>query len=592
MQRNRIVWTGLAASAATGAAWGQLALETTGRIDEVTVYRGQALVTRVVETGAAGGLQEIVVGGLPQAVVPSSLYADAAPGVAVRSIRYRERPIDRDVREEVRALDERIEAVQRAARAGENESRLLAEQRAYLVQLEQFGGQTAVTELRSGVLDAETIKSLSEFIFAERARLAAAELAQQERARELAAELGQLQREREQLAGATARTVREAVMFVEIEGDRTRELRLRYLVNQATWDPSYTVRTDESHNGVTVEYYAAIQQLSGEDWGDVTMTLSTATASLVAKAPTLEPLTLALAAPAAQYSEADALTMRDDYAARKVQVEQQRQQSAAGERDARREEFDSELNELAANIWLLDATAAGRVSKRGGAGAGPEEAQLSVTYAIDERTSLPSRADRQQVQIAAIPMDADFYKVAAPALTAQVFDEARITNTSATVLLPGPVSTYVDGRFVGYGEAPLVAASESFTLGFGIDSSLRASRELVERSEEVQGGNRIVDLAYRLAVQNFGHEEVRVRLMDRMPTISGDDVRVTLLGGAEASLSPDPDYQRRDRRTGILRWDVVVAPAAIGADALAQEYEFRLEYDKQMSLAGLPVQGG
>jgi uncharacterized protein (TIGR02231 family) len=288
-------------------------------------------------------------------------------------------------------------------------------------------------------------------------------------------------------------------------------------------------------------------------------------------------------------------SLRENYAMRKMQVEQERQQRAddfgrfgGGERP----ELDLELNELAANLWLLDATSAGQVTRRAEAVVlKPQEAQLSVTYAVRDRTSMPSRTDRQQVQIAAIPMEAEFYKLAVPALTSQVFDEARITNTSSTVLLPGPVSTYVGGRFVGYGVAPMVAASESFTLGFGIDTSLRSSRELVERSDEVQGGNRVVDLAYRLAVQNFGREEVSVRLMDRMPATSAD-VRVTLLGDADGSLSDDPEYRREDRRNGILRWDVLVAPGAIGAQAFTQEYEFRLEHDKQMSLSGLPGQGG
>ncbi|MBK7403196.1 MAG: mucoidy inhibitor MuiA family protein [Phycisphaerales bacterium] len=294
MRCSTLLVAGLAVSSMAAAAWSQPSTELTGRIDEVTVYRGQALVTRLVAIPGQAGLQEVVVTGLPEAIAPASLYADAGSGVRVRSIRYRERPVERDTRDEVMAIDAQIEQVERAQREGEQEARLLGEERAYLAQLEQFGGQTAVTELRSGVLDADTIKSLSQFVFTERERLSGAELAQQERARQLAAQLEQLQRERATVAGATARTVREAVLFVEADPGSKRELRLRYLVNEATWEPSYTIRTDESHTGVVVEYFAAIQQLSGEDWGDVSMTLSTATASLVARAPGLEPLRLAL----------------------------------------------------------------------------------------------------------------------------------------------------------------------------------------------------------------------------------------------------------------------------------------------------------
>ena len=65
-------------------------------------------------------------------------------------------------------------------------------------------------------------------------------------------------------------------------------------MGNANWTPSYNVRSDAEQKDVRVEYYASIQQMSGEDWPDVGMTLSTATPSLVAKAPVLMPLTVAL----------------------------------------------------------------------------------------------------------------------------------------------------------------------------------------------------------------------------------------------------------------------------------------------------------
>ncbi|MBK7403197.1 MAG: DUF4139 domain-containing protein [Phycisphaerales bacterium] len=286
-----------------------------------------------------------------------------------------------------------------------------------------------------------------------------------------------------------------------------------------------------------------------------------------------------------------AQSLRDSYAFQKSNVEERRQRASDSVSLGSRGDFDRQLNDLAANIWVLDA-AVGKVEKAEELSPTPDDARLSVTYAVGERTSLPSRTDRQQVQIAAIPMAADFYKVVAPALSAQVYDEAKIVNESEVVLLPGPVSTYVGGRFVGYGAAPMVASHESFTLGFGIDASLRCSREMVARTEDVQGGNRIVDLSYRLTIQNFGREEANIRLLDRMPMLSSGDIKITLLDGEERELSDDTEYQRGDRAKGILRWDVLVGPGSVGAAAFQEDYRFRLEYDRQMTISGLPGQGG
>ena len=38
----------------------------------------------------------------------------------------------------------------------------------------------------------------------------------------------------------------------------------------------------------------------------------------------------------------------------------------------------------------------------------------------------------------------------------------------------------------------------------------------------------------------------------------------------------------------MLRWDVEVPPRAFGVAKLDVEYQLRLEYDKQLSIAGLP----
>src|SRR5258707_9803279 len=86
-------------------------IQTKGTIDEVTVYRGQALVSRSVPIDAPAGLAEVLVTDLPEHVVPASLFAESAAGaqgVEVRSVRYRIRPVLQDVNEEVRKLDARI----------------------------------------------------------------------------------------------------------------------------------------------------------------------------------------------------------------------------------------------------------------------------------------------------------------------------------------------------------------------------------------------------------------------------------------------------------------------------------------------------
>jgi uncharacterized protein (TIGR02231 family) len=185
-------------------------------------------------------------------------------------------------------------------------------------------------------------------------------------------------------------------------------------------------------------------------------------------------------------------------------------------------------------------------------------------------------------------MKGEFYKMAIPVLTNYVYDQAALTNTSTMVLLAGPVASYMAGQFVGSGDIPTVAVGQPFTVGFGIDSSLRATRERIAKTEETQGGNKLLGFTYRLAVENFGAAPAEVRLMDRLPTAKETEVKISL-DTKEVELSKDKEYQMTDRKSNILRWDVTVPAQKNGTEAFALQYQLHMEYDKNLGISNLPI---
>jgi hypothetical protein len=438
-------------------------------------------------------------------------------------------------------------------------------------------------------------------------------------------QLNLLQRQRETIAADSARTVREAVVFINAPNPGAANLRLSYLVGNASWTPSYNVRTNETRDQVTVEYNASIQQMSGEDWNDVEMVLSTATPSLVAQAPRLEELAIKLGAPAQMQ---EPLAAAENYMRMKQNIDQlskERGNQGAANAPASGDPFggfdggeqtrqsgegggmgggmggggvggwdfadaaknaDVTLNSIACEMQLMDFNNSLSELRAQTAFVQPNEG-VSVSYTLANRTSLPSRSDRQLIQIASVPLKGDFYRLATPVLTSFVYEEARLTNTSDQVFLAGPVATFLGGQFVGRSEMPTVAVGESFTVGLGIDTSLRAERQLVKKDERIQGGNRAVDFIYELKLENFGNEAVTVRLLDRLPTVGENDIKVTLLRSDE-KVSEDEAYQMKDRKDGILRWDVEVPAEAVGPKAKVLKYTMQLEYDKQLSIVGMP----
>jgi len=552
-----------------------------GRVVEVTLYRGQALVTRIVPLDGAKGLVELAVGPLPEQIVPESLFAEADEGLEIRAVRYRARAVGEEPREEVRRLDEAIESLTDELRGVERQAQVLAKQNAYLDQMESFVLPTMKTDLARGFLDAAALEKLTHLAFSQREAAAKRAGEIELKTKELRKQLALVQRQRAELTGSARREIREALLFVEKRDDAKHSVRIGYLAGNCGWSPAYTFRAAGGGKQVAVECNAIITQTTGEDWSDVKLTLSTASPALSAAGPGLGPFPIALS-PAGQTvrpGEREVADRLRDIKGRKAEAIQQGRNVVALS-EAISSSFSANS---AANDYQALELAVGREML--GAAAGPGDAEgPSLSYQPAGPVSLASRADQQMVRIMRADFPSTFYHVATPVLTGLVYREAELVNQGADDLLAGPIAVYLDGRFVGRGEIPTVARGQTFVVGFGADPQLRAKRELVERNEVMQGGNRELSFKYRLVLENFGEKPALVRLFDRAPySDRPTEVRIKL-GEMKDPLSRDPLYLRTERPKNILRWDIEVAGAAAGEKARLVEYGLTIEFDRQLTI--------
>jgi hypothetical protein len=569
------------------------AAEVPGRVTHVTLYRDQAQVTRTVPVAGDAGPVELVVGDLPEQVVGNSLFAEGSDAVEIRAVRFRTRAVGEEPREEVRKLDEQIAGVQRELELTAKKQALLATRTDYLNKLENFVAPTAQSDLTKGVLDAEALERITTFQFAQREKIAEDDVALVQQTRELNAQLELLNRQRAEITAGASKTVREAVLFVEKHGPDAAEVRLNYLVGNAGWSPSYTMRAGADHKQVRVEYNALIHQITGEDWTGVTLTLSTASPTLAAAGPGLAPFHVILTAHPTGQEQADAAsgTMFYGQGLSKSQVLSQLEglnsQRAQMNQQANNSVMFDEQNRLGWNVNVFacavqqlelngDATAISVLRSEAAEAEGP-----SLSYELRGGVSLASRSDQQMVRIMQTDMPSDFYHVAVPVLTSFVYREAELKNSSDEDLLAGPMTAYLDGRFVGQGEIPTVARGQSFVVGFGADPQLRTRRELVDKQDNLQGGNRETRFQYRLVIENYSGVAMQLRVLDRLPHAeNGADIKVTL-GEMSDPLSTDKLYQREERPMGLLRWDVEAPAETSGEDARLITYAYAVEYDRQ-----------
>jgi prefoldin subunit 5 len=556
------------------------------RIESVTVYRGQAMVARVVDLPGETGELEILIGDLPAAMVGGSLSASAEGGVTIRAVLYRARAADQAPPKNVAELDERIKDLRARLRTSEELQRtLLDHQKRYLENLlERFVSATAAVEMGKGVLNAETIAKTTEFIFARLDEAAKERVRLDREIEETKRQLTLEEQRRAEIAGGGDSTIREAVLSVSkgIAGPGT--LKLSYLVNQADWWPTYNIRAAKDANTAQLEYMAHVQQTTGEDWSKVRMTLSTATPRMQAEGPPLVPFWVTLGEEA---QAGQAALPVESYLAQRRQLEVAQQAAGVGIMAARgagpgptdQKASGLELNRLAAELQNLEMNIK-EVSLRGRyPSIRPEEGGLSVSYQLPGAISLPSRPDRQLVEIAALRLPAQGYYEAVPLLSSFVYRKTVLTNTSELPLLDGPFSAYLDGEFVGQGSLPLMARGQEMTVGLGVDTQLRCRRDLIDKTDRIAWGSRVQTFTYRLSLENFKKAAVPMRVMDRIPASKTEDLTVSL-DKTGLPLSTDPLYLRDLKPAGILRWDLELAAGAAGAQARQIEYTYQLKFAK------------
>jgi hypothetical protein len=644
------------------------------KIVAVTVYQGQALVTREVAIPEGVGTIEVVVTPLPGQTVDSSLYTEGSEGLRVLSTRFRTRAVKEDTRAVVRAKHELIKTLDSEAIRIEKEISVQEADLQYLRKLEGFTGATLTNLAEKGRLESAEILAISKFVMESRGSKSKVEtdLRQQLKTNNETADFAKLQLA--ELSSGSSRFERDAVIVVQKMKNERGTVKLGYLVGSARWSPQYRLRGTADDAPVRLEYLAAVTQQTGEDWPDVRVTLSTARPSVDAAPPDLLPLkmdigTLTSAGPieapddrskriSNELSKPIAMKFATETPLADVikSIQDATQNEAAGlstgipiyvdpqglqdadktmastvsidlegiplrttlrlllaqigmvyrvkdglltitsssiEDDTPGRWFRDDLERSAdqgqpSGVAILNRDAATGQSQEMRVGdesapenPGSEKDGPSVSFNVEGKLGIPSRPDPQLLEVGRIELPAEYYAKAVPVLTPRVYRLAKLTNKSEFVLLPGEATAYVGGEFVGRMKLPLVAAGEPFIVGFGVDPQLQVSRRLVKKTRTVQGGNQVFAYEFRIGLRNYRAVPVKVQLWDRLPTPEGESVVVSLVQ-TTTELSADPAYQRTARKDNLLLWDLVVPQGTIADKTMYLNYEFRLEYSRDL----------
>jgi uncharacterized protein (TIGR02231 family) len=550
MLANSLVTTSLVALAVFVAVPASAAdVDASSAVDAVIVYPDGASITRVITLDVPAGDNSAVLKDFPLALDPSSLRVEAEAGAKLTIGAIDTRPPRAAPPVNLPEIDKRIEALQDERGNLQGAIDAATARRKFA---ERFAESAP-----AGIGDKGEARPLAEW----RAAFAAVseEVASTDTAiREARRKQRDIDREVTRLRADRAdKPPRKLEVRIDLAAPAATRatLRVTYSVRNARWSPLYDARLDTGTSdrkpALELVRRAEITQNTGEDWSDVSLSVSTVRTARGGSAPDLNSLIV-----------------------RYPQVAQSAPMGAA---------ISDDKPALARSAPMLKAMepATERADEQ------QAEADVSgfqVMFRIPGRVSVGASEGAKALRVSTANIAPDLAVRAVPVRDPTAFLEASFKQAEDAPLLPGRVAIYRDGAFVGRGQMAAAGKDETVRLGFGADDKVKIERATVKRNEGSAGlivtTSKTDERAFKTTVRN-GHDfPIRIAIEDQLPVSENEDIQVEML----SSTTPPTSTNLRDKR-GVLEWAFEARPAELRNI----DFAWRVRWPKDKGVVMVPA---
>ena len=544
---NSVLTTGLVVlTTLVAGPVGAAELDVSSAVDAVTVYPDGASVTRVIILDLPAGENAAVIKDFPLTLDPSSLRVEGEAGAKLTIGAIDARPPRAAPPVNLPELDKRIEALK--DQRGNLQGAINA-----ATARRKFAERFADTS-PAGIGDKGEARPISEWraafaAVAEEVASADSAIRDAERKqRDLDRDIARAEQERSQRPPSKI----EVRIDLTVAAATKATLRVTYAVRNARWTPLYDARLDtgtkERKPALELVRRAEITQSTGEDWSNVALSVSTLRTARGGNAPDLNSLIV-------QYPRSP----------------QPVPMAAVGGLDSRApaRSVSKAADSVAERAEEQQATA--------------EVGSFQVMFRIAGRVSVGASEGVKSLRVSTATIAPDLAVRAAPVKDPTAFLEASFKQTEDAPLLPGRVSIYRDGAFVGRGQIAAAGKDETVRLGFGADDKIRIERTVVKRNEGSAGlivtTSKTDERSFKTTVRN-GHDfPIRIAIEDQLPVSENEEIQVEML----SSTTPPTATNLRDRR-GVLEWAYEAKPGELRDIAFA----WRVRWPKDKGVVMLP----
>lgn len=576
------------------------------KITNVTVFMKGAQVERNTESiEIPQGVTEFVFSGLSSAIETQSIQARGEGNFTILSVVQQPNFLAQRKNSEQKEKYMKILAdLNDQIAALRNESAVYKEDEQMLLKNNYLVGPNVNYDLAK-------LKQALDF---QKQRLAEAKAKQLEIGKlieQLQLQLTSYQKQLMEIGGKTPENTSDIVLKVSSGVVTKGKLTLTYVVQGASWYPTYDIRAKDISSPVELVYKANVSQNSGEDWKNIKLTLSSGNPSVNNVKPILSAYHLGFV------SDGYSVQQFDDHISRiatgrvfnrgdhlhlpgvSVRV---KNSSVATFTDANGRfnlqipdgaktlifsyvGFDNvelpvgygEMNVamspslLALNEVVVSAAGeadfkqplAGRLAgvqvsrktelKTAAVVVESLEKPTNVTFEIKNPYTILSDGKQFSVDIGNFDLKADFEYFSVPKISEEAFLTAKINDFGAIHLLSGEANIFFEGTFLGKTLIDLKNASDTLAVSLGADKNVIVKREKQKDFNEKQfiGSSQRDNRSFVIDVKNRKGQAINVIVEDQIPVSTTSDISVERQEVTQAKYNEE---------TGKLQWKMVLQP--------------------------------
>jgi TonB-dependent SusC/RagA subfamily outer membrane receptor len=408
----------------------------------------------------------------------------------------------------------------------------------------------------------------------------------------------ELQKLNNQIASLNAqRDLPSGTITITIDAKKTQlsKMKLSYIVNGASWYPSYDIRFIDINKPLLISYKANVTQNTGVDWKDVDLVLSTARTNVSAQLPSLstnylqfsQPFNQMLKGRAAGVAISNSIAMPSQAQVEmKSEVPNNPLYVVDGEP---REDISSIPPEAIESMQVLrDASATSVYGSRGANGViivttkkDEEMYNLPTTvtsknetsneFMVAAKQSINSDNKLNTITFKEVNLISTYEYQSIPKMAKNVYLVGKVNDWHKADLMDGEANIYLENSFVGKSQINTQQYSDTLDISFGIDNNIMINREKIKDYSESQmiGSNKKETYAWKITVRNNKSYPVKAKIWDQVPISSTKEIEVETLELSGGSMN---------QNTGKVKW--LVDLGANETKQLILKYSVKYPKDK------------